>query len=61
MTDTAPSQILDYLFLGGRHHAKNRDHLKALGITHILNVTPPRKVDPVAGVPNFFEKDPTFT
>ncbi|KAG9410058.1 hypothetical protein AC1031_018093 [Aphanomyces cochlioides] len=61
MTDTAPSQILDYLFLGGRHHAKNRDQLKALGITHILNVTPPRKVDPVAGVPNFFEKDPTFT
>ncbi|RHY89760.1 hypothetical protein DYB37_009759 [Aphanomyces astaci] len=61
MADTSPTQVLDYVFLGSRQHAKNREMLESLGITHILNVTPTRKVDPVAGVPNFFEKDNVFT
>ncbi|RQM22683.1 hypothetical protein B5M09_008750 [Aphanomyces astaci] len=61
MADTSPTQVLDYVFLGSRQHAKNRAMLESLGITHILNVTPTRKVDPVAGVPNFFEKDNVFT
>ncbi|KAF0688541.1 Aste57867_19857 [Aphanomyces stellatus] len=59
-SDAAPSEILPFLFLGSRQHAKDRDVLKRLSITHILNVTPTRKVDPVAGVPNFFEKEAAF-
>eukprot|EP01041_Mallomonas_annulata_P009089 gene9090-18833_t len=59
--DKAPSRILDYLYLGGRIHAKNRDLLRKLNINHILNCTPQRSVDPEAGCPNFFEKEKTIT
>ncbi|KAK1934668.1 Dual specificity protein phosphatase 2 [Phytophthora citrophthora] len=59
--DTEPSQILDHVFLGSRTHARDKELLQRLRITHILNVTPPKKMDPVAGVPNFFEKDKLFT
>ncbi|ETW06118.1 hypothetical protein H310_03710 [Aphanomyces invadans] len=61
MAADGPTKVMDYVFLGGRQQAKNRELLESLGITHILNVTPTRKVDPVAGVPNFFEKDNAFT
>ena len=60
MSDAAPTKILDHLFLGSKAHARDRDLLEQLKITHILNVTPPKTVDPVAGVPNFFEKDKKF-
>ncbi|KAG7391722.1 hypothetical protein PHYPSEUDO_003797 [Phytophthora pseudosyringae] len=59
--DAEPSQILEHVFLGSRTHARDKELLQRLRITHILNVTPPKKTDPVAGVPNFFEKDATFT
>ncbi|KAE8887890.1 hypothetical protein PF005_g8433 [Phytophthora fragariae] len=59
--DAEPSQILEHVFLGSRTHARGKEALQRLGITHILNVTPPKKTDPVAGVPNFFEKDKLFT
>ncbi|EQC34692.1 hypothetical protein, variant [Saprolegnia diclina VS20] len=59
--DDMPALVLDHVYLGSRSHAKDRDTLLKLGITHILNVTPARSVDPVAGVPNFFENDTRFT
>lgn len=59
--DAEPSLILEHVFLGSRAHARDKDLLQRLGVTHVLNVTPPKKMDPVAGVPNFFEKDKTFT
>ncbi|ETK86960.1 hypothetical protein L915_08481 [Phytophthora nicotianae] len=59
--DAEPSQILEHVFLGSRTHARDKELLQRLRITHILNVTPPKKMDPVAGVPNFFEKDKVFT
>uniref|UniRef100_K3WZQ8 protein-tyrosine-phosphatase n=1 Tax=Globisporangium ultimum (strain ATCC 200006 / CBS 805.95 / DAOM BR144) TaxID=431595 RepID=K3WZQ8_GLOUD len=59
--DAAPALILEHLFLGSRAHARDRELLRRLQITHILNVTPPRTTDPAAGVPNFFEKDKSFT
>ncbi|RLN46693.1 hypothetical protein BBJ29_001411 [Phytophthora kernoviae] len=58
--DAEPSQILDHVFLGSRTHARDKELLQRLRITHILNVTPPKKTDPVAGVPNFFEKEKAF-
>ncbi|KAG3112182.1 hypothetical protein PI124_g8836 [Phytophthora idaei] len=59
--DAEPSQILEHVFLGSRTHARDKELLQRLRITHILNVTPPKKMDPVAGGPNFFEKDKIFT
>ncbi|OWZ11767.1 hypothetical protein PHMEG_00015166 [Phytophthora megakarya] len=59
--DAEPSQILEHVFLGSRTHARDKELLQRLRITHILNVTPPKTTDPVAGVPNFFEKDKLFT
>ncbi|KAG6604580.1 phosphatase Slingshot 2 protein [Phytophthora cinnamomi] len=59
--DAEPSQILAHVFLGSRAHARDKELLQRLGITHVLNVTPPKTMDPVAGVPNFFEKDKLFT
>ncbi|CAM9132727.1 unnamed protein product [Choristocarpus tenellus] len=35
--------------------------LQELGINRVLNVTPPKTMDPANGVPNFFEKDRTMT
>ena len=55
------SLIMDNLFLGSKSDAKNFEFLVSSGITHILNVTPTRVADPVAGVPNYFEKDGRFT
>eukprot|EP00611_Tribonema_gayanum_P023662 TRINITY_DN5022_c0_g1_i2.p1 TRINITY_DN5022_c0_g1~~TRINITY_DN5022_c0_g1_i2.p1 ORF type:complete len:343 (-),score=59.62 TRINITY_DN5022_c0_g1_i2:27-1055(-) len=55
--DKRPSQVLPYLYIGSRGHAKSRGLLKELGIKRILNVTPPRTVDPNTGCPNFFEKE----
>eukprot|EP01084_Bolivina_argentea_P195346 335137_1 len=39
-TLSAPSVILDdWLYLGNRYHAKSRDMLEQLKITHVLNIT----------------------
>ncbi|CAI5740125.1 unnamed protein product [Peronospora farinosa] len=59
--DAEPSHILEHVFLGSRTHARDKELLQRIRITHILNVTPSKKMDPVAGVPNFFEKDKLFT
>ncbi|TYZ61047.1 hypothetical protein PybrP1_012136 [[Pythium] brassicae (nom. inval.)] len=59
--DDEPARVLPHVFLGSKAHARDRELLARLQITHVLNVTPPRTVDPVAGVPNFFEKDKTLT
>merc|ERR1712166_1511374 len=53
--------ILDYLYLGGRKGAKNRGLLRQRNIRHIINMTPPRNVDELAGCPNFFEKEKELT
>merc|ERR1712166_946755 len=53
--------ILDYLYLGGRKGAKNRGLLRQRNIRHIINMTPPRNVDELAGCPNFFEKEKVLT
>ena len=45
-----PAKILDYLFVGGKVHAKNRGLLKDYKITHVLNMTPPRRRVDVARV-----------
>ena len=38
MVRDTPAEILPYLFLGSRYHARNPLLLKRLGITHVLNV-----------------------
>jgi len=52
-----PSQITPHIYLGSARHAKNLSLLKSLGITHVLNCTPPKSADPETGCPNYFEKD----
>jgi hypothetical protein len=56
-----PTKILKQLFIGSQQDAKDRPGLLRLGITHIMNCTPPKSMDPVAGCPNFFEKEKLFT
>ncbi|DAZ96519.1 TPA: hypothetical protein N0F65_008070 [Lagenidium giganteum] len=58
--DAAPAQVLEHVFLGAKAHAKDKELLQRLNITHILNVTPTRAADPATGVPNFFEKEKAF-
>jgi len=60
-SDKCPSRILNYLYLGGKPHAKSRGLLQQFKINCILNCTPPRSVDPENGCPNFFEKDKSIT
>lgn len=55
-----PSQILKYLYIGGKNDAKDKELLKELKIKYILNCTPTRNVDPEAGCPNYYEKEMTF-
>lgn len=55
MVDGGPTQILEYVYIGSKADAKNKSLLQSLGITHILNITPSRTTDPLAGVPNFHE------
>jgi protein-tyrosine phosphatase len=55
-----PTQILSYLFLGGKSDAKSKESLLELNIKYILNCTPQRVDDPEFGCPNFFQKDKTF-
>lgn len=42
-------------------HERDDPHWKIIVWIIVIQVTPPRTVDPVAGVPNFFEKDKTLT
>jgi hypothetical protein len=37
-----PSQVLPFLYIGSRAHAKSRGLLRELGIKRVLNVTPPK-------------------
>ena len=55
-----PSKILNYLYVGDKNHAKSKNLLKELNITHILNCTPNKNIDPLAGIPNYFEKENLF-
>jgi protein-tyrosine phosphatase len=55
-----PSQILSYLYLGGKVDAKAKEVLQKLKIKYILNCTPQRTVDPENGCPNFYEKERSF-
>jgi protein-tyrosine phosphatase len=57
VAEDEPVQIIDYLYLGDRRSAKNKEVLQALGITHIVNVTLARGD---GGVHNFFEDTPPF-
>lgn len=59
--DGKPVHIIDHIFIGDRNAAKARGLLKQHNINYILNCTPDRDTDPVAGCPSFFEKDPTMT
>jgi protein-tyrosine phosphatase len=52
-----PSQVLPFLYIGDKKHAKNRAVMQELNIKRIVNVTPTRAVDPIAGCMNFFEKE----
>ena len=60
MCDNKPSKILGYLYLGGKQDAKAKSLLQTLKIRYILNVTPPRSMDPESGCPSFFEKEGSF-
>jgi hypothetical protein len=55
-----PTQVLPFLFLGGKTEAKSKDVLQKLKIKYILNCTPSRNMDPEAGCPCFFEKEQLF-
>ena len=57
----AHTVIADRLVLGSKRTARDRERLGALGVTHILNVTPTRESDPAAGVPCFHQSDPSLT
>lgn len=60
MCDNKPSKILGYLYLGGKQDARAKSLLQTLKIRYILNVTPPRSMDPESGCPSFFEKEGSF-
>ena len=60
MEDKKPSQVLNFLFIGSRHHAKDKKLLAELNVKYILNCTPKRTEDPESGCPNFYEKDKMF-
>jgi protein tyrosine phosphatase (PTP) superfamily phosphohydrolase (DUF442 family) len=47
--------VLPGLYLGGKDDAKDLAWLRAAGIVTIVNCTPSRTEDPVAGVPNYHE------
>lgn len=57
---SSPSQILKFLYLGGRSDAKSKETLDALNIRYILNCTPQRTDDPEFGCPNFFQKERNY-
>ena len=42
-SDEKPSSVLKYLYLGDKFHARDKECLKKLNITHILNCTPSRE------------------
>ena len=60
-TDGRPVRIVDHVFIGDRNAAKARGLLTQHNIKFILNCTPDRDTDPVAGCPCFFEKDASLT
>lgn len=59
-SSSRPSQLLKHVFVGSKNDAKQKELLQSLKISHILNCTPTRKMDPEAGCPNYFEKEQTF-
>jgi len=50
--------VIEYLYIGDRKAAKSLHLLEQLGITHIVNVTPPKQQ---GGVHNCFESDERFS
>lgn len=60
-TDGKPVHIIDHVFIGDRNAAKARGLLKHHKINYVLNATPDRELDPVAGCPCFFEKEKEMT
>ena len=55
-----PAEILPFLYLGSKNAAKNKGLLRKKNIKFILNCTPSREEDPLAGQPNFFAKVSTL-
>jgi len=51
-------KVMDYLYVGDKKAAKSKSLLERLGITDIINVTPPKKQ---GGIHNIFETDTRFT
>lgn len=53
--DNEPSfnQVIEYLYIGDKRTARDREMLKGLGVTHVLNAT--------SEVRNYFEKEPGFS
>jgi hypothetical protein len=43
--DPLPSRVLGHVFLGSKAHARSRDALTRLRISHILNCTPPKSYE----------------
>lgn len=48
--------ILGFLYLGSKKTARNKAWIR-LNVRYILNCTPTRDADPVAGVANYWEKE----
>ncbi|CAN0452784.1 unnamed protein product, partial [Phaeothamnion confervicola] len=61
METTHPAQVLPFLYIGSKAHAKNRALLRSLNVKRIINATPTRSLDPNGGVPNFWEKEGGIT
>lgn len=54
------TQILGYLYLGGKTDAKSKESLTKKNIKYILNCTPKRSDDRDFGCNNFYEKENLF-
>ena len=54
--EEGPSQILSYLYIGNKNHAKSLKILAQYEIKYIINCTPKRSDDRENGCSNYFEK-----
>lgn len=48
--------VLGFLYLGSKKTARNKAWVRQ-NVRYVLNCTPTRDADPVAGVANYWEKD----
>jgi len=60
LTCKKASHVCSHIYLGSANDAKNLKWLKDTNIRYILNCTPSKTVDPIAGTPNYFQKDSKF-